>query len=446
MVQPINYLGMMPKRDLGARFLEGLKIGGALGELSQAEKERALKEEFQSDFKDTVERDPSMDNFNRLLIKYPTFAKTIGDFTAQVNQQQKDAEFDQGKNIALALETGNVAVAKNLVQQARDARQNSGLSTKTYDQVFDILSNEENENRGLEAKRVVNMSLAFLDPKKFSDIVDAKEKFQGSPARIAKLTADAEKLEKELAGTLEQDDGVQSSKITPDGTVVIVTKKGNTRVINPAGVELTGQSRINAVRASEEFGVDVQKRRAGAQRRGALEQDISLGGTAAATKKGAEIAQVEGQKAFEALNKVRTNIGNLDAAIAAIDGGAKTGVIESRFPNWRASTIELQNIQRRLGLDIVGSVTFGALSAGELSLALETALPLNLDEKQLRDWLTRKKEAQNKLSGYLTAQATHLLTPGNTLQTWLQQSGARPTEAGAMQARPSGQRSITVEY
>jgi hypothetical protein len=334
----------------------------------------------------------------------------------------------------------------NIVEKTIEARKNAGQPTTTYDQLQKILSNTEDPDRVTKAKANTNISMTIQNPEKYGKDLKAREDLLSSPERIRTLKAQAEKLEKEVAGTLEQDDGVQSSKITPDGTVVIVTKKGNTRVINPAGVELTGQARINAVRASEEFGVDVQERRAGAQRRGALEQDISLGGTAAAVKRSGEIAQAEGQKAFEVLNKVRTNIGNLDAAIAALDAGAKTGVIESRFPNWRASTIELQNIQRRLGLDIIGSVTFGALSEGELSLALETALPLNLNEKQLRDWLTRKKEAQNKLSGYLNAQATHLLTPGNTLQTWLQQSGARPTEAGAMQSRPSGQRSITVDY
>jgi hypothetical protein len=194
---------------------------------------------------------------------------------------------------------------------------------------------------------------------------------------------------------------VQSGKILPDGTTIILTKKGVTRVLGSDGVELAGDERVTAIRDAEEFGADIQGLRSGA-------------------RKGAEIGQVEAQKAFELVGKIRTNLGNLDSAVAALDAGANTGIIASKFPNWKASTIELQNVQRRLGLDIIGSVTFGALSEGELSLALETALPLNMKEKQLRDWLIRKRDAQVKLSNYISEQAQYLSKPGRNLGNWLE--------------------------
>jgi hypothetical protein len=233
------------------------------------------------------------------------------------------------------------------------------------------------------------------------------------------------KLERELTSE-GKNDGVQSSKITPDGTSIIVTKSGNTRVIGADGVELTGQARVDAVRGSEVFGADIQALRSGSRKAG-------------------EIGQVEAQKAFVTLGKIATNISNLDSAVAALDAGATTGVIASKFPNWRASTIELKNIQRNLGLDIIGSVTFGALSEGELSLALETALPLNMNEKELKDWLIRKKNAQVKLSDYITEQARFLSVPGQTIGQWLQQSekiGGRP---GGMTAPGTGS-TVTVDY
>ena len=169
------------------------------------------------------------------------------------------------------------------------------------------------------------------------------------------------KLNKELKE--DDSDSVQSGKILPDGTTVYLSKKGQTRVLGPDGVELAGEERVAAIRDAEEFGAEIQAKRSGA-------------------RESAVIGQKEAQKAFELVGKIRTNLGNLDSAVAALDAGATTGKIASQFPNWKASTIELQNIQRRLGLDIIGSVTFGALSEGELSLALETALPLNMNEKQ----------------------------------------------------------------
>jgi hypothetical protein len=265
-------------------------------------------------------------------------------------------------------------------------------------------------------------------------IIDATTKAQTAPSTVSKAETEAAfapqikaatlaKLNKELKE--DDDDSVQSGKILPDGATIILTKKGKTRVLGSDGVELAGDERVQAIRDAEEFGADTQGLRSGA-------------------RKGAEIGQTEAQKAFELVGKIRTNLGNLDSAVAALDAGANTGIIASKFPNWKASTIELQNIQRRLGLDIIGSVTFGALSEGELSLALETALPLNMNPKQLRDWLTRKRDAQVKLSNYVSEQAKYLSKPGRNLGNWLEfaeeKYGTGPAQ-GSMTAPGTGGRS-----
>ncbi|MEE8289582.1 MAG: hypothetical protein V3R25_09235 [Nitrosomonadaceae bacterium] len=102
-------------------------------------------------------------------------------------------------------------------------------------------------------------------------------------------------------------------------------------------------------------------------------------------------------KTFESIGKTQTNIANIDRALNALDRGAKTGVIESTFfPSIRAASIELDQIRKELGLDVVGAVTFGALSKGELDLALEVALPKKLDEPDLITFLESKREAQTK--------------------------------------------------
>lgn len=54
-------------------------------------------------------------------------------------------------------------------------------------------------------------------------------------------------------------------------------------------------------------------------------------------------------------------------------------------------------IRNTLGLNVIGSVTFGALSEGELNLALSTALPGIRDKAKLREWVANKREASRKL-------------------------------------------------
>jgi hypothetical protein len=196
-------------------------------------------------------------------------------------------------------------------------------------------------------------------------------------------------------------DKVQSSKVTPDGTTILVMKNGTTRVISSEGIELKGKARTDAIRASEDYGADIQ---------GSRSQARGIG----------ELTAKQVGQAFAEVGKIKKNIGNIDDAIAAIDAGASTGVIASKLPNITAASVQLANIRNTLGLDVIGSVTFGALSEGELNLALDTALPTNLAPKDLKAYLLNKKTAQTKLAGYLTEQATYLSKKGNTLSGWLE--------------------------
>lgn len=118
---------------------------------------------------------------------------------------------------------------------------------------------------------------------------------------------------------------------------------------------------------------------------------------------------------FTTIGNIRNNILNIDRAIRAIDAGANTGAIKRFFPSIKASTIALEQVQKELGLDVIGSVTFGALSEGELNLALETALPTNLPPEELKVWLQEKREAQQKLSDYYREQIEFLDAGGSVV-------------------------------
>ena len=197
---------------------------------------------------------------------------------------------------------------------------------------------------------------------------------------------------------------VQSSKVTPNGTTIIVMKDGTTRVVSATGENLTGQARADAIIASEQFGAETQ-------------------GTRAQARVGGELTSKQVGVAFAEIGKIKKNIGNIDDAIKAIDDGANTGVIASKFPNITTASITLNNVRSQLGLDVIGSVTFGALSEGELNLALDTALPTTLRPQALKQYLTEKKAAQEKLVGYLSKQISYLSKPGNNLSGWLEQAG-----------------------
>lgn len=176
-----------------------------------------------------------------------------------------------------------------------------------------------------------------------------------------------------------------------------------------------------------------------------------VGDTEATIKQRAKFGELTGtsranaiDKGFERIGKISTNISNLDRAIKAVEAGAGTGAIERRFPSIKAAAVELDQIQGELALDVIGAVTFGALSEGELNLAKQIALPTGLDGPQLIKHLQDRKAAQEKLRSYFQDQINFLDKGGSVagfLREKTRQNQAAPEPAAAAQpatAQPAG--------
>jgi len=228
---------------------------------------------------------------------------------------------------------------------------------------------------------------------------------------------------------------VQSSKILPGGLVQIVFKDGSTEV-RPATPE-----NIKLIEAAEQRGTTLAVERAGGKAKAVAEEKVKVAVTpiaaaAAATPAAAKAAITASTKAFEKLAPIKQSIVNIDEAIKLVDEGAGTGPILSRLPSIRSASIKLDNVQKAMGLDVIGTTTFGALSKGELDLALSKALPTNLRGPALREWLVEKKAAQEKLSVFLEKAATFLGTPGNTIAGFIESEKAAQSETPLITTAP----------
>ena len=131
-------------------------------------------------------------------------------------------------------------------------------------------------------------------------------------------------------------------------------------------------------------------------------------------------AQKTSSEYFTRLEPITSGIANLDKGIRLLDEGADTGPISSYFPSFKRAAIELDQLQSVLGLDVIANTTFGALSKGELDLALSTAIPDKLNEKDLKAWMIERRDAQLKLKGYLEDAAVYLSKPGNTQASFIE--------------------------
>jgi hypothetical protein len=235
------------------------------------------------------------------------------------------------------------------------------------------------------------------------------------------------------------DPNVQSSSILPDSSGVLMTMRdGSVQVRTAGGDILLGQEATDFVQRANENEAELQRSIYQARQEGTLEGRIELGGEAAATEAAATSQIDRANEAFDQAAGIQSNISNIDEAIAAIDSGARAGLVANFFPSITEASARLENAMNRMGLDVIGSVTFGALSEGEMRLAMETAVPRNLDPAQLRDFLVRKREAQIKARDALMRAANYLARPGNTLDGWFAQVGQEtpsPTESGGSSNR-----------
>jgi hypothetical protein len=212
---------------------------------------------------------------------------------------------------------------------------------------------------------------------------------------------------------------VGAQEILEDGTTIQSLKGGGTVVYDPEGNKLTGKDRRVAIQVGRAEKVSNLRKAAGGKREAALEADLDLRDKVEAKIISAKDAAKASGEAFDKVEKIYQNIENLNEAIRLVEEeGAEIGAISARLPSIRSAAVKLDNLQGRLGLDVIGNTTFGALSEAELKFALAVALPQK--DEDLVGWAKRKVAAQEKLADYLEGAAIYLGTPGNTKVGWLE--------------------------
>ena len=139
-----------------------------------------------------------------------------------------------------------------------------------------------------------------------------------------------------------------------------------------------------------------------------------------------EQAQQIGFSAFQRADQLGESIGSLYTAYNAIDEGAESGLFRSMLPAFDASTAQLRTVASQLGIDVINSATFGALSEKELQLALATELDLSLPPAELRKQVEARIRAKDKLRVELIKAARELTSGNMTYSQFIKQYQALP--------------------
>jgi hypothetical protein len=174
-----------------------------------------------------------------------------------------------------------------------------------------------------------------------------------------------------------------------NGLVQYLTRDGNmvVKFLNKVYTDPVQIEKLIAKANKEADRVDLQS--------GLVEAEVA--GLTEGAKGAFSIAKDQASEGLKLITRLERNIGNYQEGISAIDEGAQSGFFVSLLPSIRQASIELDNVVNRLGLDVVGSVTFGALSEGELRMAMSTAAPTNMRPEYLKKWFQERIKSKNNV-------------------------------------------------
>jgi hypothetical protein len=125
------------------------------------------------------------------------------------------------------------------------------------------------------------------------------------------------------------------------------------------------------------------------------------------------------ERADQAMEKASGMSGMLNSyqqALQAVQAGADSGIISSRLPAFDAQTALLRSAASQLGIGVINSATFGALSEKELDLALKQSIDLGLSTtpdpvtgiSPLEEQIIAKMKATEKLYNALVDKAAEM--------------------------------------
>ena len=325
---------------------------------------------------------------------------------AQIDKSKSDAGASKAKADRQKMITQGAAIYNKLraTNTFFDRDLADADETNIYNKVIRFLG--EHKNTGLldeeDTQQLVNLASHAQDNP--AGAVDELKTIRENLGLMEEMT------QKSLA-TLDPDNyaiDVQKAEILEDGTIIFANNNQTRTVLGPGGDTLTGSEASDAFKRSAKFKAESK----------GLENALKVASTYAGT-------------VFEKAPVVEEQIATMEEAVRLIEQeGASSGIIQDKLPAFRSATIQLRNLKNRLGLGVIQSVTFGSLSKGELEIAMSTAVPPNLNEKELAEFFKRKIAAQRKVLASINELAGFLGSGDKTIPQWIEYKKSLNKEAG----------------
>lgn len=189
MVQPINYMAMMPQVDPAKQFGQGFQLGAnirqAQAEQAAAEQAQALKAQYAADLQNAMQN-PTASSFAALTAKYPGQREAFKQSWDMLSEDQKNSDFSEGSKAFFAIEQGRPDVAAGIIDSRISAMQNSGKDPGQFKLLRDQLDTDPKK---------VQAGLGFLlsaaDPDRWGKVVAASTAGEKAQADLSEAQSRA---------------------------------------------------------------------------------------------------------------------------------------------------------------------------------------------------------------------------------------------------------------
>jgi hypothetical protein len=365
-------------------FQMGQQMNAQKMQMQQQQQLMQRREQMKADMAQFAQRTgKTAEDYTRFAEMYPELQEQMNASIKQLNATQKQEKVNQLMPIYAALKSGNPDAAKEQIAQLQDAFKSSGMDSEA--QNLDILSqNIDLDPRAAETSAGLFLANA-MGPEALQKMMSQLESAEQGGGRAQPVGG----------GIIIEDPNTHQKKL--------VTGSFQNGQLSIAGADLPG----TLVSRLGETPKDVRTR------------------TVQTTKEQEAVKQAQKRAAEYAdrFDKINEGIYTLDEAATVIKAGIERGdnlgqgAIMQYLPTIKQSTMELRSIANRLGLNVVSSVTFGALSEGELKMAMSTGLPPGIKGQKLLDWVNKRRAAQQKLASYLSEASIYL--GDHTVPEWM---------------------------
>ncbi|NTU49468.1 MAG: hypothetical protein HGA87_00985 [Desulfobulbaceae bacterium] len=308
--------------------------------------------------------------------------------------------------------TALAAIGVTREEQKRELEEDLVKILTNPDNAEDILVSRINriEARGGDpSDSLKELGLLRTDPKKFLATNERAFAVMQTRKDDPAWKNYMELMHPELAGKDDKSADAVKSVTFNNGVVLQAVKKGTPLLYNVDGTPVAPADRKAVLEEARKSGVteagDIAYAKTAGDLTARLEKEPTLKRETAMAEANVKVAD----DAFKRVAGIRENMSLLQEVVDTVKSdNTQTGALRARLPSITQAATRLDNLQFRLGLNVIQNTTFGALSEGELKLALDTALPTKLEAPELVKWAEARIAAQNKLANYLESYASYL--------------------------------------